>query len=498
MGSKTKTVGGGNATGTANAFNDFLYGQLNPTGKDNSAEISQLTTIMNSGPPGINKGAIQQRINELTRQQSGSGGQPSMFQDLMKQFSSGNVPDISGSGQGIQNLISGGVNGFQQPTYGNTYNAPEYQGASLDKLFTGFGGTGLADLSSVNGIPNRGQINTATGIGSVPTSGLDGLFKQYMSTVSANGAGGVGALETKLDPATVFDMNNPYFKAIKDSSTMASDRNAGELRARFGAQGAGSMGTGAQYAESNLRATEAPALTIAMQQALQGLQQQDLAERSTGANIALGSAGQNLQGQIANQNAGIQNSSNILQSLLTGRGQDLDAAGQARGQDINQMGLGVQQLLGLRGQDIDLRGQDIDSILRNQTIGNTFTQNNNDLNSRNTQTNNQNSIMTSQNRNDFNTTNANNTANYGLGANQLNSNNASNAMSQFMQALGMGQQGNQFSAGQQGDILRMLFSGFQQANGLGTPGAQTVEQPNPWAQLGGLIVNGAGNYYAKR
>ncbi len=444
MGSKTKTVGGGNAAPVANGFQDFLMGQLNPNGMNatqtnQQAKIDQLQGLQL--PFGGN--SAQLMAQRMASQGMGQAGvpqnqmqQPSPWQSLIQAMGQGQIQDQSGSGQALNGMIQNGPQNL-------------YQNPSLNQLPTGYGGSGMADLSGVQ----NNAVNTTQGMGSVGSSGLDQIFRQMLQ--QSQGFGGqVNAQGVSLAPATQFDMNNPYFSAIKDQSQMTSDRNAAELRARFGAQGAGSIGTGAQYAESNLRATEAPQLTIALQQALQGLQQQDLAERGTQANIALGSAGQNLQGQLGNQNAGLNNGSNMLQALLSGRGQD-----------INAMTAG-------RGQDIGLRNQDINALLSNQSQGNSFQQQNNQQNSQNMQSNNANAINQSQ----------------------LSAQFGAQGMSDFLQALGLGQQQNQTGANMQQNLLNQLFGSFGQSSGLGTPQPQTVQQPSTLGQIAGagLGILGSG------
>lgn len=402
----------------------------------------------------------------------------------------------------------GGQMGGQQqlPTFANPYQNQQFVNPNVSQLPTNYGAgqTGMADLSGFGGIGPT-NVNTSAGMGSTGQSDYGAQLQQLLAQSQgmlqgANSGGGANAQQYNLAPAAAIDLNNPLVAAQEQGMERQRQIAVADQRARFGADGSGSLGSGAQVAEGTLNAEFVPRSAQFLQQSIQQQQANDLANRSLGANVGLANAGNDLQGQIATMQGNLQgrgqansfNSSLLnsqLSSALQGRGQDFNNQATNRGMDISQMGLGLNQAQGNQGAALTQQGQMLQSMLQNQGMGNAFGLNAFNANSGNQQQNNANSMNNAGMQNQFNLNNAGNMAQYGQGTNSLNLQSAMAGQNNLLQALGMGQQQNQFNSSQQADIMRMLFGAFGQSNALGTPQAQSVTTPSPWGQALNAITS---------
>lgn len=551
MGATTRTVGGGGATGVSNDWNSFLQSQL--TGQSTGAinqlnQLSQTREGIRAG--GGNTSTIDAQIAAL---QQGNPGQSQRLDPSFINHNGGNGPPVSfgdptQSGQAIEggngsfqdafhNMLAGRVNDtsgagnalsnfFHNPTqFGNTYTAPTYNPASTTSLDTnvGSGMNGMANLSGVGGTPqssfNAVGANGLTNPSSDFTSTLANFFKNGTSSIAGlNGSGGgasgynpasIGS-GVALDPAANFDFNSPVVQANAASANRQLDQSSADLRARFGASGAGSLGTGAQFAESNMRAAAAPELIRANAQVANEFNANDLANRTARANVGLGSRGQdanvalgNMQGGIqgaqntnqygiAQMTAGVNNLGNLLQSSSNARSADLSTGLGVRGQNIDQNSNLNSINAGTANSNVNAgvagRGQDLNSLIQNMGLGNSFFSNNAAQNASNRQTNNSNSMTNSNFGNLFNQNNASNTATFGQSANSLNANTLAQMIQSGIQQNGMGNNNIQ-------NILSQMFGSFQQSNGLGTPQAQTIQQPSQTGQIVNLLSGLLGSYF---
>lgn len=555
MGARTTstTSGGGTATPVANDFQAWLQSQLNGTPYNPGAQQSTqqaptsmsprdfLNNIDNGGNPfATNTGIMPTSTyngpytDPLTGQfhpgtgtgstmpggatnpNIGVGNSPqqggSPFQNAFNSMISGQVLDPSGANSAIANSIAGGAQTFGQD-FGNAYNSQTYNAANINQLPTNqLQGSGMADLS---GVGQTAQSNMQFQPGSSQyTNMLTQLLGTGQNMLGQSGVGNASAGSANigagisLDPATQFDMNNPYFNALKTQQERALQQATADNNARFGAQGAGAIGTGAQLANSNLQSAASADQTVALQQALQGLQQQDLAERGTRANVGLTSRGQDAQVGIAN--AGNQTQASIagIQAALQGQGQNnalfgnlMQGALTGRGQDFqnNQsaQGMGLEQSLANAGFTNTRNGQDLQALLSNQGLGNNFQMGAADLNNNAMQTNNTNAMNQANSLNGFNLTNAGNTAQYGQAANALNSQNFQNNQQGWQSMLGLGQGVNQQANQNMAAALQQLFGSFGQSTGLGIEGrnTQTNTTGSPWGGILGAALPVAGNAF---
>jgi hypothetical protein len=538
MGAKTvsTTSGGGAATPVANEFQSWLMSQL--TGNVNGG--GQFQSRMGGGNTHFGGSPISgggqmnsQQISAAERAGyrfnpdgsfTGGGGQngaatsglgvgpnlPSSFNQNGSPFTNafnnmlnGQVIDPSGANAQIASGIGQGASQFGQ-NYQNPYTSQQYVQGQTNNLNTNFGQgqTGMADLSGVNQTALSSFNPQAAG--SQYTDVLSSLLGRGQQMTGQNGNVGSAAAGQAsigpgiaLDAATVFDMNNPYFNALKTQQARALTEATAANNARFGAMGAGAIGSGAQLANSNLQSAASADQTVALQKALEGLQQQDLAERGTRANVGLTSRGQDAQVGIAN--AGNSTQANIanLQAMVNGQGQNnqlmsslLQAAGLGRGQDFQNQ----QFTAGQRQDQSTFNAEqtnnrslaDIRALLENQGLGNTFGVNAQTLNNSAMQNNNLNSLEASRNQNDFNLTNQNQLANQQGNTNVLNSNNYQNNQNRFLEMLGMGQNNNQLANQNQQMALQSLLQALGQSTGIGIEGRNTQTNQQGSA-LGGVL-----------
>lgn len=482
MGAKTKQVGGGAATPVANNWNQFLNSQLmggqqqgGPTGAS-GAPGDPMTPFMNMA---------QSNAQQPFQQQQG-------FQGALQGALGGNVQDMSGANAALQNY-------FKNPTqFSNPYTQQNFQQANTSQLATNFGQgqTGMADLSQFQGPAAQSQFNTQAPINS--------QFTDMLSSMIRGGPQGQSGFEAaQAQPGVQLGQGMSYQQAY---NTLGQDplmerermRAVADQRARFGAEGAGALGTGAQYAESNLNAELAA--RDASQRRAQSMQLmgQDLADRQAAAQTALTGRGQDVQTALSNMQGRLQGAQNLNQFNIANQSNLLGAAGQARGQDLStalgQMGLGAQQAQFNAGQQNAMTQAQQQAALQNQQLGNQFGVNAAQINQQAGQYNNQNALQGAQMANNFNLANAQNQAQFGLGTNQLNA-------QQLQNMIGQGLNLNQLGNANTMAALAQLFGGFQQSNALGTPQAQIMQQPsafgqlaNAGLQLGSAYLGGGGSF----
>ena len=512
MGAQTRQVGGGAATPVANDFNAFLSQQL--TGRNTNPTLmglQQLQQGAQSGQFGAAGGTINRALQQAINQQQSNTQQPqqqtSAFQNAFQNAISGNVNDMSGAGGFLQNFFQNPSQyNLSVPQYQNQYTAPEFQGANVSALPTNFGQgqTGMADLSGFGNAAQSG-FNTQQGFGGQGASGFTNAFQNAIGGMQGAGQAGINGPQS-IGPRPELAQGMDFAAAY---NTLGQDplmernrmRAVADMRARFGAEGAGALGTGAQVAEGNLNAELAAQDASRRRAEAMQLMGLDLNERSTAANIGLQGRGQDSQYNLGNRGLDanvamsnaqnqLSNNANILQSLLGARGQDFSNQLGNRNADISQLGLGAQQSMFNAGQMNDLQQAMLGATLQNQGLGNNFGLNAAQLNNAAMQNNNLNNINTSQFQNQFNLNNAQNTAQFGQANNALNSGNminqqqVNNQMLQSMlgQGLNMNQLGNQNTM----QMLAQLFGAFGQSNALGTPQSQMVTQPSPWSQLANM------------
>lgn len=605
MGTNSSIVGGGRATGVADAYNNFLMQQLTGMGQGqgqgqgnatNSVDnaFQQMSRSMGFGDPnrqnaqnsvnGINQnisnGMSPQNAADIWRQQSNQmqPGQQSgsAFSNLFNQMAGGKVNDQSGAqgmlqnffrsqgqgqrqapqqsnpmlqnqgamgqgsmirpsvsgqgamGQGGQDMswMTGGpptdssnsgmglmprdrsndsgpgggtppqmfpqgdpsqgdpsqYGGNQLPTFENPYQNQQFQGFNPSQLGTNFG-QGQSGMMNMNNFGNIAGTNTNVmqGFGSQGQSGFTNQLNQLMQSMQ-NGGQQASAQSVALDPAKQIDLNSPLIQAQQQIADRQRNLAVADQRARFGADGSGSLGTGAQVAESNLNAQYGPQMAALLQQNIQQQQSQDLAERQTKAGIGVQSAGLGAQASIANAGNSLQGMMSAMNGGLTGRAQDFGNQLGNRQAGNTQLGLALGQDQGNQGAMLQNQGQMLNAGLQNQGMGNAFGLNAFNANSQNQQQNNANGMGIAGMQNNFNLSNAGNMAQFGQGTNGLNLQSALGGQGNLLSAIQMGMGQNQLGNSNQNNILSQLFGGFGQSNGLGTPQAQVVQSPNPWMQ----------------
>jgi hypothetical protein len=325
-----------------------------------------------------------------------------------------------------------GMQGPQAPQLGQ-YNTNAPQSNVFGQVFGQGGGPGF--------LPQSGQQN---GIGQIDFSqfGAGGMFggsgmpsagPQLGDIFGAQGTGGL------LNP----DMDSPMMAALRQQGQQDAQLGLANTRARFGAGGGMSLGSGASLAEAQFNRQVLPAQQLALGQLGMQQQEMDMANRGLNANVLLQQRGQNvdqrgqdLQGSIAGANLGMQGQGQLLNAMI--------------GQQSNQLGAfnaANNFNLGMMGNQINAAGMDAGNALTGFQLGNQATSagNADALN------------MFGMQSNNFNTQ-------QGMFGN-----------------LGMGMQGlNQ--QGQQ-NTMNQLFNSFNQSNQIGSPQSQIVQQPSALGQI---------------
>jgi hypothetical protein len=480
MGVSNHVTPGTASTDTGNYFEKWLQSQFTSNGRPPGSTAS---------PGGSNA--------------TGGLNSGNQFNNAFNNMLGGQLVDPSGANAAIAAGIHNGAGTFGQD-FGNQYVNQTFNPASLTQLSTNLlQGSGMADLSGV-GNTVQTKVNTGNGMGNTATSDFTNPLQQLLS-MGSNMAGNTNFGSATagqanigpgiaLDAATKFDMNDPYFAALKQKQDHNTLMALANNNARFGAQGAGAIGSGAQLANATLQSENSANDVIALQQALQDLQQQDLAERGTKANVGLTSRGQDAQVGIANAGNSTQASIANLQALVNGQGQNsslmsslLGAAGSARGQDFtNQQTTNQQDIMRTQqtldqamknaGFTNDRNAQDLVALIQNQGLGNTFQTNSAAQNSQNQQNNNLNSLTDTQFRNNFNQSNALNTMNGANFSNNLNSQNYQANQTNYGNMLSLGQNTNNTANNNIQNMLSLLFGSFNNSANRGLPATTNYQQ----------------------
>lgn len=474
------------------------WGGFGPPQPTQNGQIQGHGGMTNGGIEKFNEGMVQ----NMGGPQNMSGGMPQGDQFMQHDEGGNMMMNSQGpeNGQAPPMFPSQPNPNGQNQEYQNPYQSPQYQNSNVQQLDTNMyaGQNGMANLGGFN-MANPSNYDTQQGMGGGNYGGqsdYNSMLSGMLNRTQGNGGfSGASVGQVSMAPAAQIDANSPEIQASTQLARQQLDESNANLRARFGAAGAGAMGTGAQYAEAQQNAQAAPQLALATGQLIRGQQQQDLANRQGMANTALGNQGNQAQIAMGNTNAGVQAQGNVnngnantIQAALGARGQDVNQGMGNRGMDINQMGMGLQQSMGNQSQANNFNMGMAGHNIQNQGQGNNFQLGAGQQNSNNAQNNNLNSMNSAGAYNGFNLSNAGNMGQYGMMTNQLNSQNFNNMLNQGM---GMNQMGN----GNINQMLSQLFGGMQQGNQLGTPQAQTVMQQNPWMQGLGMLANGAGQYF---
>lgn len=559
MGARISETGGGANVGTSNAWNQFLNQQLQ--GMSNAAQpFQQAGNFMQGGGAALGgqggfqdiSGAGSAIQNFFGRQGmgfpgpgggvvggvgrggsgggGGGGGENTQFMTVgappqqqgggFEGFSGQMPVQMMGGAGGAGNVPSQSPQGLPGQSANNPFANP-YTAPSLSQLPTNFGQgqTGMANLGQFGTAAQAGGTGMANlaGFGNAAQSNFntqapiqsgfnDMLMNMIQGGMQQQGQSGFQAANAGagVSLAPGMDFGQAY-QTLGQDPLMERNRQraAADMRARFGAEGAGALGTGAQFAESNLNAELAAQDASQRRNQAMTLMGQDLAGRQAAAQTALGSRAQNVQTAIANMQGGLQGAQNVNQFNTQNLGALLGAAGQGRGQDlstaIQQLGMGAQQgqfnagqanamqqamLQGQlqnqgmmnqqgqfnAGQSNAMQQAMMNAVLQNQGMGNQFGLGAQGLNLQAGQNNNLNALQ-----------NAQLAAQFGLGTNQLNAQNFQNMINQGLNMNQLNMQGNQFG-------LAQLFNSLNQANQLGTAQRNTTVTPNPWMQ--GLQVLG--------
>ena len=427
MGTKTKTVGGGQATGTANAFNNWMLNGLQ-------------TGNFGSSPSGVDQAAGQTNNfgNAVNSMLSGNGNQNNYNQwfDALKNINApanmAGAPSFRETNFTPLNTDAIKYKDVNDAMFGANGSVPGYitNAGQMSSMFGG-GGPVFGSAASVNFDPNQ-----IARIGNV-----------------------INPADTKM--LNVDYANNPEMQALTDLQNRNKAMDVANLRARFGQTGTG-LGSGAAFAEGQYLAQANPQNTLALGELGRQMQALDMQNRGQNMNAYLNQKGLDVNQRSTDVNAALQaavtNANNATNASMQN-------ASMANSYGMNLAGLAAQWNQARMQGQLSALGQDNSNIYNNANYVNNAIQGNN-----------QNLF------NNNNAFNAFNQSNYQFGQN----NNLAQAQAQANLGLGLMNQGSQ----SQNAMMQMLMSQFGNINQLGTPQAQTVQVANPWMQgaqaLGGL------------
>lgn len=360
-----------------------------------------------------------------------------------------NAPTWSGTDFSNPNQITPGNVGYNNAAAGTT---------DINSFMSQFGGDPSKLLQSV-GI-NPGGMN--------PSFNVPGL----------NGPSG----NFDYSAGTLKDFTkDPSFMAISQMVDRDLMKKTANLRERF-SLGGNTNSSGASLAEAQLAAEATPQKIAALQGLGREIQGLDLQQQGVNNNLrtsllgsqvqdALGRYGISADLQKAAGQIGSANQGNLLNFLTSTQGQNIGAATSLANNNAgNITNVNVANSQG----GLDASKANAGNSLQAQIA-------------------NANNVL-DMNRIRSGETNARNTFNqnnYSIGSsNLLNNKNMQNQFAQFLGSQGINLQ-QLAQTGQMG-IISQLFNSFQQAAGIGTPQAQTVQQPSALSQALNFGLGAAG------
>lgn len=504
---QVSTAGGGQATPTANAWNQFLLQGLQ------------------SGNFGGGGGG-----------QSWPGGNNPLPAGTPNPFGGGNNPasnpvtqsigQTSGFGGAINSLLSGQPNSNPYLTQlnqqlGQNYNptaqlpnAPTFQGTGPAAQGT----AGNANLVN-SGVGQASQVNAQQQTAGLTQAGGPNAFST-MFGAGGQGNNGINPINTQgqsgdfgYKPGSLlnYDINAPQFKAFNELNQRQTASDVANQRARFSLTG-NSLGSGASLAEAQLRAEANPRNILAMGQLGRSMQEMDLNQQGLNNQQRGTMGGLQLSDAMQRMGFGIGQNANNQNFALGRMGQQLGALGLDQNQSQFNAGAANQMGQFNAGQGNALNQFNAGQA-NNMSQWNTGQANINGWNNA-AAANNMNQFNTGQNNamSQFNTGQANNMNQFNTGqANQFGLNLFGQQSNNALQNQGMSNQWQsglnsllantglnyaQLAQSGQLGILGQLFGSMNQANALGTPQANTVVAPSQFSQITsgiGGILGGIGN-----
>lgn len=387
LGGNVQDISGANA-----ALQNFFKSQQAPTQYTNPYTPPNLQNLP------TNFGQGQTGMMDLSRFDPQNLRQASTSNADLNQFSGTGMEDLSRFQNGprqastTQAQGTGGTN-FERfrnvATVRDAQQAAGTGGANLSQFGTAqqAAGTGMANLSPMQAQQAAiAQANTAPFTAAQSNFNTDQRvgsdFNSMLMNMIGNAQGQQGqsgfsaaSLSAAPELAQGMDYRQAYDTLGQDPLMERNRQRAiADQRARFGAEGAGALGTGAQYAESNLNAELAAQDASMRRQQAMALMGQDFQDRMGRANVGLQGRSQDAQAGIANMQGRLQGAQNINQFNSSNLSNLLSSAVAARGQDlstgIQQLGLGASQGQFNAGQQNAITQAQINASLQNAQMQN--------------------------------------------------------------------------------------------------------------------------------
>lgn len=498
---KTQTVGGGTASPVADQWNSWLSGQMWQTpgagavpqtiasANDPNAGARQHFTKLSNDPnvPFAVRDQARKALAGIPAAQN-TPAVPGPFQDLVKSMAN---PDYAKMIAG--NPFLSGLQGFNPMA--QLPNAPSWVPTQFQTPEKIDPGNIIGDVPTVTGA--TGDIDAFLSRFGSPTGARD-LLSQFgidptkfgqppnLDIPGLTGPAGIGGIRDTTLPEFRTDFTqDPAYQAIQDVSSRQRMKDVADLRARYGMMG-NTASSGASLAESQYLAEANPRMAMQLSDLARQIRGQDLQQMGLTSQHLLGQGGLDL-GQMGELNR------NILGRL--GIQSDLTRAGAGFGQQ------GMSDLLnyiqGTRGQDIGVRGQDIGAagnIMDRNLINQQQSGMANAANIMQALLADQAARLSAGQINTGNIMDLNRlNLQQGLGQNQFNQGifgqlsqnvlNNQGMANDWMKALGsFGINLQGLGMGGQQDLMNNFFRSFMQTQGIGTPQAQTVQTPSQASQ----------------
>lgn len=345
--SKTKTVGGKPVKETvANDFSNFLKGGLQQGQYGNPAAQTQ---------------GFAGAINKLL---SGQVGDPTSLGGYfagLNQVGGANISPINTqfNPRPFQNIDFSNPFNPQQVQQVNT-QMPQWQNTQLQQMPTGGMNFGGANLQGIN--PNLPQFQGANlqNPGQIALNLPQFRDAQLARPDTGNPADRFGRIDQQLPTNlslanTQVDLNNPVYANAQQLMNRELMKSVADMRARYGAGGAGQNSTSEQFGEATLRAEALPRMGLAMN---------DIANAQRGLNQGDNQQQLALQGLISqnmgqNQNAGIQQRGQDISAALQSMGLSNDAIAQLNNQFLQQAQM--QNQFGMQGAELGMQAGNINA-----------------------------------------------------------------------------------------------------------------------------------------
>jgi hypothetical protein len=512
VGAKTKTVGGGSATGIADSFGQFLQqgltGQFGGQGQQQPQPQQQQprNPFFGGNIPGALRGGFNQiggpqgfppgggfdevtppniNPNTYNTQFGGPGGQNTG----PGQFAQANpVGQTQGLAGGINRALAGDFGGpqnFGVDTSGlqGLVGQGGFDFGQFSPELANFGGFNTNALGGFNPNINLQGINTGVNAGAFnPADALGNQqFQNFLSQIQGNSQIFNNLSNLQAPGQFNAQLGAPDVSAYTPFLDRRRAQGLADINERFTTAGGSSLGSPAAIGSA------------------QFLAERDAGDAATLADIGRQQQGLDLQAQLGSGQINAQNLGNYFQALSSGANVLGGQAAQGAQSVLGALGLGQQGALTGRGQDIDAqlgqiqaalggRGQDLQSLISSGQLNLDAIKSATGLDLSALEAGSRQGLGQQELLNQFQSLIANNQ----LGNRSLDASILGNIGNLGLQGQQLQSQYGLGVGGLQNQALGQLLQQYGQAFGLGTPQRQTIQKPSFFQNALGAVTGLAG------